>query len=78
MSQQYIKNIIHTDQQIKSMLQLIPNNFPVCYEDLKEIFQEEKQQNQHHPISNHINHHQQKQTKSYQSHNSTLIKVTNQ
>jgi len=43
MAQQYIKNIIHTDQQIKSMLQLIPNNYPVCYEDLKEIFKEEKQ-----------------------------------
>ncbi len=31
------------DEDIKAMLKTIPNNFPVCLEDLEEIFpQEEK------------------------------------
>ena len=27
-----------SSQEIKQMLKLIPNNFPVCLEDLEEIF----------------------------------------
>ena len=29
-------------QKIFNQLKLIPNNFPVCYEDLKEIFSQDE------------------------------------
>jgi len=28
----------YTNKEIQAMLKLIPNNFPVCLEDLEEIF----------------------------------------
>jgi len=30
-----------TNEEIQSMLKLIPNNFPVCLEDLEEMFKDE-------------------------------------
>ncbi len=31
----------YTIKEIQAMLKLIPNNFPVCLEDLEEIFKDE-------------------------------------